>query len=212
VKGYVDLLMDGEMGLVTAEQLDALQIVSEKTNEITRLIHDIMALQRIDSSNLQLEELALVSVIETAVISHRLVANSKGIEITYTPSEYMGVVTADKGRVNQILDNLIGNAMKFSPDGGKINISLQEWENEVCVVVSDQGIGLEEAQKEKVFERFYQVDGSAIRRFGGTGLGLAIVKRIVDAHQGRIWVESELGKGSAFYFTLPKSPVAVAPA
>ena len=205
VKGYVDLLMDGEMGVVTSEQMEALHIVSEKTDVITRLIHDIMALQRIDAGNLQLEELAMADLIETAVAGHRLVANDKGIEVAHSLSEEKGVVMIDKGRINQVLDNLIGNAVKFSPDGGTITISLEDRGDEVCVTVSDQGIGLAEDQRERIFDRFYQIDGSAIRRFGGTGLGLAIVKRIIDAHHGRVWVESEVNRGSTFYFTLPRS-------
>jgi GAF domain-containing protein len=207
VKGYVDLLMDGEMGSMSSEQVDALEIVSEKTNVITRLIEDIMALQRIDASNLQLEEWAMADLIETAVASYRLVAGDKGFDIIHTLTESRGNVLIDKGRIGQVLDNLIGNAMKFSPDGGTITLSLQEREDEVCVTVSDQGIGLAEDQRERIFDRFYQIDGSAIRRFGGTGLGLAIVKRIIDSHRGRVWVESELNKGSTFYFTLPKSRV-----
>jgi signal transduction histidine kinase len=212
VKGYVDLLMDGEMGTVVPAQMDALRIVSEKTDVITRLIQDIMALQRIDSANLQLVELAMADLIETAVAGHRLVAGDKGIEILHTLPEEPGIVMIDKGRINQVLDNLIGNAIKFSPNGGTITVALEDREGEICVTVSDEGIGLAEDQRERIFDRFYQVDGSAIRRFGGTGLGLAIVKRIVDAHHGRVWVESEVNKGSTFYFTLPKSRVEVAPA
>ncbi len=211
VKGYVDLLMDGEMGSMTLDQIGALEIISDKTNVITRLIEDIMALQRIDASNLQLEEWAMADLIESAVIGHRLVAGDKGIEIVHTLTEAGGNALIDKGRIGQVLDNLIGNAMKFSPDGGTITVALEDREDEVCVTVSDQGIGLAEDQRERIFDRFYQIDGSAIRRFGGTGLGLAIVKRIIDAHHGRVWVESELNKGSTFYFTLPKSRVKEAP-
>ncbi|MCB8942649.1 MAG: GAF domain-containing protein [Ardenticatenaceae bacterium] len=211
VKGYVDLLMDGEMGVMTPEQVEALKIVSEKTDVITRLIQDIMALQRIDSGNLQMEEVAMADLIETAVAGHRLVASDKGIEVAHNLTGEKGIVVIDRGRINQVLDNLIGNAVKFSPDGGTIMVSLEERESEVCVTVSDEGIGLAEDQRERIFDRFYQVDGSAIRRFGGTGLGLAIVKRIVDAHHGRVWVESELNKGSTFYFTLPKARFESAP-
>jgi signal transduction histidine kinase len=207
VKGYVDLLMDGEMGPMTQEQTDALEIVSDKTNVITRLIQDIMALQRIDSSNLQLAEWSMADLIETAVAGHRLVAGDKGIEIVSNLHDVRGHVMIDKGRINQVLDNLIGNAMKFSPDGGTITVALEDRGEEVCVTVSDQGIGLAEDQRERIFDRFYQVDGSAIRRFGGTGLGLAIVKRIIESHYGQVWVESEVNKGSTFYFTLPKSRI-----
>jgi len=99
---------------------------------------------------------------------------------------------------------LIGNAIKFSPQGGRITLQLEDAGEMLQVSVSDTGIGIPEHQVKRIFERFYQVDGSATRKFGGAGLGLAIVKRIVEAHGGRIWVNSQLGHGSTFSFTLPK--------
>jgi len=204
VKGYVDLLMDGDKGLLTAEQQEYLQIVSDKTDDITRIIEDIITLQRIDSGNLQLEVLSMAELLRTAVISHRIVADKKGLSIVCTiPSEQKGLVRIDKGRMNQVLDNLIGNALKFSPDGGTIRLSMTENDEDVLVSVVDEGIGMPAEKHQRIFERFYQIDGSSRRRFGGTGIGLAIVKRIIDAHDGRIWVESELNKGSSFLFTLP---------
>jgi len=204
VKGYVDLLMDGDKGLLTAEQQEYLQIVSDKTDDITRIIEDIITLQRIDSGNLQLEVMPMAELLQTAVTNHRLVADKKGLSIVCTiPPGQKGFVRIDKGRMNQVLDNLIGNAFKFSPDGGTIRLSMTENEEDVLVSVVDEGIGMPAEKHQRIFERFYQIDGSSRRRFGGTGIGLAIVKRIIDAHEGRIWVESELNKGSAFLFTLP---------
>jgi signal transduction histidine kinase len=204
VKGYVDLLMDGDKGLLTSEQQEYLQIVSDKTDEITRIIEDIITLQRIDSGNLQLEEMSMANLLQTAVINHRLVADKKGLSIVCSiPPGQKGRVRIDKGRMNQVLDNLIGNAFKFSPDGGTIRLSMVEQGKEVLVSVVDEGIGMPAEKHQRIFERFYQIDGSSRRRFGGTGIGLAIVKRIIDAHEGKIWVESELHKGSSFFFTLP---------
>lgn len=205
VKGYVDLLMDGEMGLVSLDQMDALTIVSDKTDEITRLIDDIMALQRIDSGNLKLTPYPMEALLETAVSNHQLVAQDKGIAIVLqNPNEQASMVTMDAGRINQVLNNLLGNAMKFSPDGGTITVGIETFKDHVQIMVADEGIGVPKEQLKKIFERFYQIDGSARRHYSGTGLGLAIVKRIIDAHKGQIWVESEINKGSAFYFTLPK--------
>ncbi|MCP4422246.1 MAG: GAF domain-containing protein, partial [Chloroflexi bacterium] len=204
VKGYVDLLMDGDRGLLEPEQQEYLQIVSDKTDDITRIIEDIITLQRIDSGNLQVELLSMADLLKTAVINHRLVADKKGLSIVCTtPPGQKGLVHIDKGRINQVLDNLIGNAFKFSPDGGSIHLSLAESDQEVLVSVVDEGIGMSAEKHQRIFERFYQIDGTARRRFGGTGIGLAIVKRIIDAHEGKIWVESEINKGSAFFFTLP---------
>ncbi|HEX6385713.1 MAG TPA: ATP-binding protein, partial [Anaerolineae bacterium] len=205
VKGYVDLLMDGEMGLLTAEQQSAIQIISDKTNEITRLIDDIITLQRIDAGNLQLGLVSMAELVQMAVMAHRLVADKKGLSIESVLADGKGWVYIDKGRINQVLDNLIGNAMKFSPDGGTITVAVREEGDSVYVIISDQGIGVPAGKRQRIFERFYQVDGSSRRRFGATGIGLAIVKRIIDAHKGKIWVESEVGKGSSFFFVLPKA-------
>jgi signal transduction histidine kinase len=204
VKGYVDLLMDGEEGLLNAEQQEYLQIVSDKTDDITRIIEDIITLQRINASNLQLETVPMTDVLTTAVSTHRLVADKKGLTIKADfVEDKAAVVSIDKGRINQVIDNLVGNAMKFSPDGGTITIGMNKLDYAVCVSIRDEGIGMPPDQHERIFERFYQIDGSARRRFGGTGIGLAIVKRIIDAHEGQIWVESEINKGSSFFFTLP---------
>ena len=205
VKGYVDLLMDGGLGLLTAEQQEYLQIVSDKTDEITRIIEDIITLQRIDAENLVLEPVAMAELLQTAVTNHRLVANDRGLSIVADiPADTAGMVMIDKARMNQVLDNLIGNAMKFSPNGGTITVTMREQEDEVGVIIADEGIGMTKEKYKRVFERFYQIDGSARRRFGGTGIGLAIVKRIIDAHNGEIWVESKINEGSSFTIILPK--------
>jgi signal transduction histidine kinase len=134
-----------------------------------------------------------------------LVADKKGLTVELAPTTTRGWVHIDRQRINQVLDNLIGNAMKFSPDGGTIKVLLLEQDDDICVIVKDEGIGMPADKHQRIFERFYQIDGSSRRRFGGTGIGLAIVKRIIDAHQGKIWVESEINQGSSFYFTLPKA-------
>ena len=212
VKGYVDLLIEGEMGDINAYQRESLQIVSDKTDEITRIIGDIVTLQRIDAANLEKEELSMAQLVRTTVSSHQLIAQERGLVLKHEIEPgARGMILADKDRINQVLNNLIGNAIKFSPDGGTVRVLLREAEGQVQVAVSDNGIGMPADQIHRIFDRFYQVDGSSRRRFGGTGLGLAIVKRILEAHDGAIWVESELEKGSTFYFTLPQFlPVAEA--
>ncbi len=204
VKGYVDLLMEGEMGLLNPGQIEALEIVSVKTDEITRLIEDIITLQRIDAGNLQLEAVSMSDFLKTAVASHQIVASQKGLHVIYKKPATQAMVYMDKGRMSQVVDNLINNALKFSPDGGAISITVTERESDVLVSIADEGIGIPEDKQRKIFERFYQVDGSSRRRFGGTGIGLALVKRIINAHKGKIWVESEVDRGSSFFFALPR--------
>jgi signal transduction histidine kinase len=207
IRGYVDLLIEGEMGELTDEQRRALQIVSDKTYDVTRLVEDIMSLQRIDSANLMRQPFSMESLLEAAVDCHILSAKKQGLGLRLRKPSTKGVVEADRGRVNQVLDNLIANAIKFSPDGGTIELRMVERHYDVLVVVSDEGIGMPPDKVTRIFDRFYQIDGSARRRFGGTGIGLAIVKRIIDAHEGDIWVKSDDGAGSSFYFTIPKGAV-----
>lgn len=206
IRGYVDLLVDGELGELSSEQLRVLRIVAQKTGEVTRLVEDIMSLQRIESANLMRQQVSMAALLEEAVDGHRIGARENGQTLTLRPPRTKGVVEVDRGRINQVLDNLIGNAMKFSPDGGTIELRMVEREEDLLVVVADEGIGVPEDKVGRIFDRFYQIDGTSRRRFGGAGIGLAIVKRIIDAHQGDIWVKSKEGEGSRFYFTLPKSP------
>jgi signal transduction histidine kinase len=203
VRGYVDLLLEGAMGTISPEQENALQIIARKSSEITRLVEDIMSLQRIDRSNLVREQFYMSDFLQSVVELHRMSARERGLNLLFELSGEGGIVEADKGRITQVLDNLIGNAMKFSPDGGTITVKMVRRPEDVMVSISDEGIGIPEAKLIRVFERFYQVDGSSRRRFGGTGIGLALVKRIVEAHDGEIWVESKESHGSSFFFTLP---------
>jgi signal transduction histidine kinase len=204
IRGYVDLLIDGEMGAVNSDQLSALNIVSQKTSEVTRLVEDIMALQRIRADNLLLEEFSMRELLLETLALHQLNVSSRGLELKLEVARGAAMIEGDRGRITQVLNNLIGNAMKFSPDGGTIRLALEEQEDYVQVSVADDGIGVPPDKLNRIFERFYQIDGSARRRFGGAGIGLAIVKRIVEAHQGEIWVESELSRGSRFTFRLPR--------
>jgi len=206
VKGYVDLLMDGEMGLLSDEQRAALQIVANKTSEITRLIEDIVTLQRIEEGNLDRTVFALGDLVRIAVAGHTL--NLKpGAKLHITAMQPLppGRIYADKGRITQVIDNLMANAIKFSPEGGTVGIEVRETDQEVIMIISDEGIGVPQDKLERIFDRFYQVDGSSKRRFGGTGIGLALVKRIIEAHKGRVSVTSEMKKGSSFFVTLPKA-------
>lgn len=206
VKGYVDLLMDGEMGLLTDDQRAALQIVTNKTSEITRLIEDIVTLQRIEEGNLERVEFSLGTLVQMAVAGHKLnLKPGVNLEIVAVSPVPEGRIYADKGRLTQVVDNLIANSIKFSPEGGTIFVELQERDNELILIISDQGIGVPQDKLDRIFDRFYQVDGSSKRRFGGTGIGLALVKRIIEAHKGQVWVTSEIKKGSSFYISLPKA-------
>ncbi|MBI3763855.1 MAG: response regulator [Chloroflexi bacterium] len=204
--GYVELIAQGELGPLTQQQAQSLQIVRNKTRALTKVVGDIVTLQRMSVTSLQKRPVAIRELAEQAVKACLLTANQAGLRVEVEAPERIPSIPADEERLSQVFDNLLGNAIKFSPNGGRIVVRVADAGAALRVEVRDSGIGISPDKLGKVFGRFYQVDGSATRRFGGTGLGLAICKEIVDAHGGKIWAESEPGKGSSFFFTLPKDP------
>ena len=135
-----------------------------------------------------------------------MTAKESGVSIELQVADDLPLAHADPGRLGQVFDNLLGNAIKFSPSGSTITVRVRRDGAFVRADVEDQGIGIPADKLDKIFDRFYQVNGSTTRRFGGTGLGLAIVKTIVESHGGQVAVESEVGVGSIFSFALPIPP------
>lgn len=205
IKGYVELMREKSMGPLTPEQEEALEVVSEKTDQMTRLVEDMISLQRLEREKLNLEPVSLEEIVRFSVRSAAILAQNAGIEFKLEIPPGLPPVLGDKNRLVQVFDNLINNAIKFSPNGGTITIRLKDIGDYIQAEVEDKGIGIPEDKLDKIFERFYQVDSSSRRQFGGMGLGLAIVKSIVEAHGGKVWARSQLGKGSTFYFVIPKA-------
>jgi signal transduction histidine kinase len=205
VRGYVDLLLGGDMGPLNERQRQSLQVVSEKTTTVTQLVNNIMLLQQLEHSPLQLALTDVVAMAAEALTLAQTDASQQGISLHLDAPPHLPLVLGDPDRLTLVFQHLLSNAIKFSPSGGEVRVGLEEQTECIRVSVSDQGIGIAQEQLTRIFERFYQIDGSSTRRFEGAGLGLAIAKRIVEAHGGKIWVKSQVSKGSTFTFTLPKS-------
>lgn len=203
IKGYVELLLEEDMGPINERQRESLSIVAEKTNSVTRLVSDIIFLEQIERESLEISELKMEELAQLALQGCEVTAVAAGIHLQTALEANLPTARGDKDRVNQVFDNLLANAIKFSPNGGTISVSLRQQGGSIVASVSDTGIGIPADRCDRIFERFYQVDGSATRQFGGAGVGLAIVKRIIEAHSGRVWVESKVGVGSTFSFTIP---------
>lgn len=203
IKGYVELLIECSLGPLNSQQMDALRVVSERTAVVVRLVGDIITLQRSEVGEFNFEPVKLREVVSLAVEGAQVAADKAQVRLKYHVPLNLPRVMVDRDRILQVFDNLLGNAIKFSPRGSEVLIRVTAESGQVLVSVQDQGIGIPEDKLDKVFDRFFQVDGSMTRRYGGTGLGLAIVKKIVEAHDGKVSVSSELNKGSTFYFTLP---------
>lgn len=206
IKGFVDIILMGKTGEITDTQQDFLNTVRAQTDHLQSLIQDLLEFSRLESGQVKLR-LEAVSIAEVAVrVLDNLnpQAGEKGVRLLVEVPLDFPLIEADRMRITQVITNLAHNAIKFTPNGGTVSVGAVDLEERVRVSVSDTGIGIPPGEREKVFDRFYQVDSTTTRPYRGTGLGLTICKHIVEYHRGRIWVEGEEGEGSTFFFTLPK--------
>ncbi len=204
IKGYVELLRDGDLGPILDEQKSALQIVRERTIALSRLIHNLTVLQALPREALALFPVSLVEVTRHALEEFRGPAARVGIELVEELPGELPTVMGDRERLSLALGHLLDNAIKFSPDGGTVTVRAWDEQGTVCVSIADQGVGISPDNLDRIFERFYQVNGSATRRFGGMGVGLALVWEIVEAHGGTVSLDSAVGEGSVFTVVLPQ--------
>ncbi|RMF29262.1 MAG: GAF domain-containing protein [Chloroflexi bacterium] len=202
IKGYTELLLGGTLGPLTEAQRQALEVVGDRATVLSRLIYNLTSLKTIPSGTLVMVPLSLVEVAQDALSQFRVWADQAGVDLHFQ-FEANPQVKGDPERLSLAIVHLLDNAIKFSPGGGKVTLRVWQEEDQAKLAVCDEGIGIPPEHQERIFERFYQVDGSASRRFGGMGIGLALVQEIVVAHGGEIHLESEEGKGSTFTITLP---------
>lgn len=205
LRSYVELLLSGQLGELQPEQEKSLRIVADKTQTLVRLVNDVLTLQVVTPATIKRIPLDLASVARAAADGVQAAAEEAGLKLVVELPPRPVPLEGDPLRLTQVFDNLLGNAVKFTYRGGEIHLSVKPGEREARVEVRDTGVGIAPDNLERVFDRFYQVDGSRTRKRGGIGLGLSICRLIVEAHGGRIGVESKLSEGSSFYFTLPIS-------
>jgi diguanylate cyclase (GGDEF)-like protein len=204
--GIVESMVDGATGPLTDEQKYNLAIVSNSGKRLSNMINDILDFTKLKNREiaLQIKPVDLKTIVDTVLVLSKPLVRGKDLVLIDEIGVSLPIVDADENRIQQILYNLIGNAIKFT-EKGKIVVSAEVANGRVAVSVSDTGIGIPEDKFERIFESFEQVDGSTAREYGGTGLGLSISRQLVELHGGTIRVESAPGKGSRFTFTLPVS-------
>jgi two-component system phosphate regulon sensor histidine kinase PhoR len=204
IKGYAETLLDGALKEEVA--FSFLQVIKRHTDRLTKIVEDLLMLSKIESRGFQLnlEPLSLSEVIHDALDVIRENAEKKKISIIKHEVPGSLLVKADRNHLAQVLINLLDNAIKYNREGGGITISAAlKGQKAIEVSIHDNGIGIPPQDLPRIFERFYRVDKGRSQELGGTGLGLSIVKHLVQAHGGRVWVQSRLGEGSTFYFTIP---------
>jgi PAS domain S-box-containing protein len=206
IKGFTTTLLREDVNWDEEAQRDFLQIIDAESDRLTELISDLLDMSRIEAGALSIEkeQTDIHELLQEAIGATRL----QSVKHSFVLDALSRIprILADPRRIGQVLRNLLQNAVKYSPDGGEINIKAALGSQYLTIQVSDQGVGIPQEYHQRVFERFFQVDSDSTRRVGGSGLGLAIAKSIVEAHGGRIWFRSEPGQGSTFYFTLPWNP------
>jgi len=204
ILGFTEMILDDLYGEVPAELKEPLADIQTNGKHLLRLINDVLDLSKIEAGRMELavSDYSVEDVIATVRASLRSIADDKGLELVTEVEPNLPDAYGDAKRITQCLLNLVGNALKFTHQG-RVVLGVERLGDELRYRVSDTGIGIPADQLDEVFAQFRQVDTTTTRDFGGTGLGLSITKKFVEMHGGRIWVESELGKGSTFYFTIP---------
>jgi signal transduction histidine kinase len=196
ILGFTEMILDELYGEMPPEIKEPLTDIQVNGKHLLRLINDVLDLSKIEAGRMELSlsEYSVRDVVETVRASLRSLANEKGLDFV--------TEVGDSKRITQCLLNLTGNALKFTKRG-RVLIGVERQRDTLCYRVADTGIGIAPEHVDAVFAEFQQVDATTTREFVGTGLGLSITKKFVELHGGRIWVESEPGRGSTFYFTIP---------
>jgi signal transduction histidine kinase len=204
--GFSEVLLEQMFGPLNDKQAEYLNDVLTSGRHLLSLINDILDLSKVEAGRMELAQsrFSLRLALENGVTMIRERAARHEISVALDVGSGLDEVTADERKVKQIIYNLLSNAVKFTPDGGRVDVAAAREDGYVRVVVRDTGIGIAPADQERIFEQFSQVGRDPERAREGTGLGLPLSKRFVELHGGRITVESEPGRGSAFTFTLPQ--------
>lgn len=203
--GFSDILLEKVFGELNEKQFRYVSNISTSGKHLLVLINDILDLSKVEAGKMELHysEFSIDSVFEEVKSVLSPLIQVKSLEVIFNVESNFKTLEADRGRLIQILYNLVSNAIKFTPNGGKVSIYCKKSGNRALISVIDTGIGISAEDQVKLFQPFTQLDASTTRQYCGTGLGLALVKKIVDLHQGDVWVESDPGKGSNFTFALP---------
>jgi signal transduction histidine kinase len=205
VKGYAAILIAEKLGPLPPAAKERLEKINMHSDELVRMVNDLLDIARIEAGKtvMKLEEQDLKIIIASVADLIAIQCKNKNISLVTNVPHDLPTVLADRSQIERVFINLLGNAVKFTPEGGTITIRARLMEQFVQIEITDTGIGIPEDSLNKLFDEFYRVDNPINQQVKGTGLGLSLVKHIVEAHKGNIRVTSKLNKGSVFSFTLP---------
>jgi signal transduction histidine kinase len=206
ILGFSEILLDVTMNLTAGERTEFLRNIHSSGQHLLGLINDILDLAKIEAGKMELhaEEMPVTGALQEVTAILEPMARQQGLQLRTVGAADARVIKADRSKFKQVLYNLLSNAVKFTPAPGTITVTVKDSAEQLTVAVEDTGIGMKPEDLPKLFREFEQIDGSYTRRYQGTGLGLALCRRFVEMHGGRIWAESQFGKGSIFTFTIPR--------
>jgi signal transduction histidine kinase len=207
IKGSLGLIAGGALGAMSDKAKAIVEVAHQNTERLIKLVNDILDMEKIEAGRMDfhMEPVDIVSLVKSAIEANNGFCADLGVTFVQVALEEKNFVHGDRGRLMQVLSNLMSNAAKFSPHGGRVDISVTRQGDTVRIALKDSGPGIPEEFRKSIFEKFTQADSSDSRQKGGTGLGLSIAKSIVERHHGDLGCESEVGAGSTFFFTLPVS-------
>jgi two-component system sensor histidine kinase VicK len=210
VRSYAETLLDGGEDIPRDTADSFLGIIIKETDRMTHIVQDLLTLSRLDAGNAELilNRFSFREAIESVCQANALAAQRHGHQLTCDIGGDLPLITGDRSRLEQVMMNIIGNAIKYTPDGGHIRVTAGTGADAVWMEVADDGIGIPEKDRPRVFDRFYRVDKARSRESGGTGLGLSIAKEIVDRHHGRLFLVDREGPGITVRLELPFAPPA----
>ena len=204
--GFVSFILDGKAGAINDRQRNSLARVQRQSKRLAALINDLLDISRIESGRIQMDQapISLLEIVTQRIEEIRPQADEKSIQLGLTVPESVPNILGDEARMGQVFTNLIGNAIKFTPNNGEVSVKVEADGNLLHVEVIDTGPGIPPEERQKIFDKFYQLSDISTRQQGGSGLGLSISKSIVEAHGGKLWIDDgNQGKGSNFQFVLP---------
>lgn len=206
IKGFVEIILMGKTGTISDLQRDFLSTVKQQTDHLQRQINDLLEYSRLESGQVKLfvEEVDMLELVGRVLGKLAPLAQERELTLGHHLADGGLCVEGDRLRLEQVLTNLVENGIKFTPPGGEVTVEASDLGDQVQVTVCDTGVGVQPAERERIFDRFYQVDSSAQRPYRGAGLGLTICRHIVAHHGGHIWVDDNQPQGSRFHFVLPK--------
>lgn len=206
IKGFSELMENGDLGSLNEQQNKAMNTVIRNSERLGQLIDSILYMSMKQAGKIEyvFNPVNVAEIIDHTVLDMLPHIDKKGVTIEQDVADDLPTINGDMNKLKQVLFNLIDNAIKFTPQGGRITVAARGEDDNLHITVRDTGIGIAKNITPNLFQRFYQADASTTRKYGGTGVGLYISKLIIDAHDGRIWTESEEGVGSTIHVVLPK--------